>query len=67
MSGNGVGEREWTPTAPECPAFTMDTYPTPTSLAFSIAISMAVGPRMIANPLSASIIAVPGFSRTIDH
>ena len=39
--------------------------PTPTFRAFSIAIRMALGPRMMTSPLSASMVAVPGDSRTM--
>ena len=55
----------WCPIAPECPALYMVTTPTPTSRALSMAMFMALGPRMTARPRSASTVAVDGDSRTI--
>ena len=53
------------PTAPRCPLLFIVTIPTPTVLAFLIAISIARRPRIMPSPLSALITAVPGVSLSI--
>ena len=53
------------PTAPRWPPLFMVTIPTPTVLAFSMAMSIARRPRMMPSPRSALMTAVPGVSRSI--
>ena len=45
--------------------FDMVTIPTPTFLALSIAISIALGAMIMPRPVSESMLAVAGVSRTI--
>ena len=47
---------------PRCRALPMVTMPTPTFLAFSMAISMALGVTIVPRPRSESTVAVLGVS-----